>query len=396
MAGSHSALSASGAPRWSRCVASPAACRNEPEERTNEYAAHGTAKHGVSEVCLRNGIDAMSQLGTVAEADGFKFKVDIDFVTQVQTYVDTVRRIPGTKLYEVKLDTSPVLGVPEQGGTSDTVILDFDQLTIWVIDAKFGRGMVMADSEQLRLYLEAAFVQFADLADWQHGITAVSQPSIDHYHERTWTREDSRKFGGQMAAAAHQAWLLLQESQSDATIRTFMSPSDEACKWCPIRGKCPARADKIANMFPVRPTADVRAVDRSPEWTPDSELATMLDRVDEIEAWCKDIRAEAYSRAMAGRTLPGYKLVQGRAGNRKWTDEDLAGATLRAKLGDKAYQAPKIIGIPAAEALLGKTSPEFAELALLIEKPPGAQTLVREHDARLPTNTNKVEFGVVA
>lgn len=390
MSGSHSALSASGAPRWARCVASPAACRNEPEQRTSEPAAKGTAKHAVSEHCLRTNTDAEAYASPSIAADGFTFKVDSEFRTHVQAYVDTVRRIPGSKLYEVRLDTSGVLGVPDQGGTSDAVVLDFDALTIWVIDAKFGYNKVMADSEQLLIYLDSAFEQFGHLADWKFGKCVISQPPVDHYDEKTYTIEECAAAMAPIKAAAQKAWALLQLPPFNAdAIRAAMVPGEKQCQWCAIRGNCSARADRALSMFPP-----VIGSTEKPHTVEDALVLSWRDQVDEIEKWCADVRAEVESRAKL-RPMKGWKWVTGRAGNRAWDDEVVAEAALKKLLPDeKVYQPRKLIGVPEAQKQLGKAALD-EKMADYIKQPPGKNTLVRDNDPREPSNNAIVEFGLV-
>ena len=53
----------------------------------------------------------------------------------------------------------------------------------------------------------------------------------------------------------------------------------------------------------------------------DEHLAVCMDAVDMVEGWAKGVRAEMERRLLAGRNMPGYKLVEGKQGNRKFADE---------------------------------------------------------------------------
>jgi hypothetical protein len=50
-------------------------------------------------------------------------------------------------------------------------------------------------------------------------------------------------------------------------------------------------------------------------------LSQKLGLVDQIEAWCKAVREEAFLTLRRGEPVEGYKLVQGKRGNRKWVHE---------------------------------------------------------------------------
>jgi hypothetical protein len=74
--------------------------------------------------------------------------------------------------------------------------------------------------------------------------------------------------------------------------------------------------------------AIAQATDQLPG-LPDVHLAVCMDAVDLIEGWCKATRAEVERRLLAGAAVPGWKLVQGKQGNRTWADPVEAEATLK-------------------------------------------------------------------
>lgn len=381
--GTHTLLSPSSAHRWMLCAASVAACMKVKDERDNKDAALGTAKHAVSEAWLRTGVEP--QIGQSVEADGFKFKIDAEFIDHVRTYVEAVRREPGTKYYEVELDTSEMLNVPGQGGTSDTVALDAERATLTVMDAKFGFHRVNAqDNPQGLIYIAAARRRFDLLCDWQKFRFVIVQPRIGHYDEATYTLEQLIEFEKRAQAAAHKAALITQYRPE--LIAENMTPSPEACEWCPIRGSCPARAKKIAAMFDDAPGApDPLSLDNA-------SLAKYLPMIDDIKGWCKDIEQEAHNRAMAGQTVPGWALEQGRRGNRYWKDPAAAEAAL-SLLGDARYE-PRALKGPApieAELKARKIDPK-ATLKDLCGQPDGTPSLVPAAQCKKPYVAKRAEF----
>ncbi len=90
--------------------------------------------------------------------------------------------------------------------------------------------------------------------------------------------------------------------------------------------------DAIASYFVVkkptiRPALDgaevrITALD-------DVHLAVCMDALDLAEGWCKAVRAEVERRLLGGVLVPGYKLVQGKQGNRAWGDAVAAEALLK-------------------------------------------------------------------
>jgi hypothetical protein len=55
-----------------------------------------------------------------------------------------------------------------------------------------------------------------------------------------------------------------------------------------------------------------------PETADDLDLARVMTKAGMIESWVKAVRAEVERRLLAGEPVTGYKLVQGKRGNRAW------------------------------------------------------------------------------
>lgn len=387
----HAALSASAAHRWSLCVAAPAACKGTPDH-ASEDAARGTVKHTLSCNGLLNVAEPESALGKTMEADGFKFKVTDEFVDQVNTYVNAIRREPGDQQYEVTLPThTDVYQIPDRaGGTADCAIADFEREELSVHDVKFGYGRVIAiqrdakgvaipgtGNKQLLSYLAAWMLRYDPVAEFKKFRIAIHQPPINHYDEHTFTRAEVEEFIEYIRPRAQEAWSLYQHGTPDE-IRAAMTPSDEACQWCPIRGKCPARADQIADMFDDLPQdADGDPLDAI--MLDDEEIGKALLSVDEIEAHCRDVRAEGRKRALEGRKIPLHKVIQGRKGKRYWKDKEKAEAVLGAVLEpEQLYEPAEIVSPTQAEKLIKKSG--MAAIKDLIGQEPGAYQLVHESE----------------
>lgn len=56
----------------------------------------------------------------------------------------------------------------------------------------------------------------------------------------------------------------------------------------------------------------------------DEQLGLLGESIDLVEGWAKAVRAELERRMLAGGEVPGFKLVKGREGIRKFSDELLA------------------------------------------------------------------------
>lgn len=365
----HSVLAPSSAHRRLRCAASLAASKDIPN-LPNSFSAEGTAYHKLAERVLRGELTSCeAAVGETVEADGFKFVIDEENARHAQTYVDAVRRIPGELKIEQRVDTSEVVGVEDQGGTVDTIVLDYDHDTLHVVDLKFGRGEAVDafDNEQLLEYGAAALLKYEMLHDWKFLRIAIHQPRLNHFPDMTYATDKVWEWVAHVKPLEQLAYRLWQDpSKLDA--RHF-TPSAKGCRWCPIRNTCAARTKQQLAEFPIEEPPK-QAIHLSL-----AELGEARDRVDAIEAWCKDIKEEAHVRAMRGDAIPGWKLVEGRMGNRKLdpnaeTQEGVkAVSDIEATVGDEAYEDPKLKSAAELDKMLNaKKHPEYEKRKALWDR----------------------------
>lgn len=383
VAGTHSILSPSGASRWAFCPGSLAACKGCEDQPTID-AARGTVKHGMGQQCLERGIPAIQFLGTMQHADGFDFEVTQDFVDQVQTYVDNCRRDVGRQEYEVHVDTSPILGVPGQGGTIDCITLNRSKKRITVRDAKFGFGRVNAKKNlQLMIYLASA-MDFYDIYDeWEEGELVIDQPAIHHYDESgVITLQEIRDFIDWIRPRAKLAYAMYQ---GELPIQLIPGPTQ--CTWCLIRNTCKARTQAISDMFGKDSDEPAIAV------LTDEDIAGVLASgvVEFVESWVSDIRTESLKRAIAGRKIPGFKLVNGKKGARYFTDKAKVRALLELVLEpEQMFEPQELVSPTKLEKLAPAT---YADVRDFVDQPQGDLKLVPEDFKEKEVDRKTVEFG---
>ncbi|MGC2311012.1 MAG: DUF2800 domain-containing protein, partial [Candidatus Babeliaceae bacterium] len=253
----HSLLSPSSSDRWTRCTGSVALCKDLPNP-PNEASALGTAKHEATFSCLMHANPTMTACtlkGRPWFADGFAGEIDGDFIEAVNYCLRAVRAISGdSRWFEVTLDTSPVLGVPEQSGTADVVIGDHATRVLNVGDHKFGYGFVeVENNRQMLTYAAAALHEFDEFGtDYDTVRLWVFQPKRGE--PRMWetsahyVREFARTV---LAPAAYEAMSVVKyaEANPGKSIAVALTPGDEQCQWCPARANCAARNDAMLNAF---------------------------------------------------------------------------------------------------------------------------------------------------
>lgn len=329
----HSEWSASGFKRIMLCPGSKVLEKGAPRSSTS-YAAEGTAAHEVLEMCLVNDKPATAYLGRIIQADGYDIEVTEDMVEHIQGVVDRVKEYAGddgTIFPEQRLYYAEYLGVDRDTawGTGDVTIAKGNKLII--IDLKYGKGkwVDVVENPQLMLYGLGAVAAYDGLVDsFDEVQLVIDQPRINPKpSEWTISKDDLIKWGAGPAAAAVRAAKMaeLTHKANDAAWRdTFLKPGEDQCTFCKGKAKCPKLLAEVADTIGVSAASpeefDASDIECKPEDQDNEWLAVFLRKVDLIEDWCRAVRAEADLRLKAGTYVPGWKLVQGKRGNRAWAE----------------------------------------------------------------------------
>ncbi len=417
----HAQWSASATDRNWHCAGALALTMDLPEQ-TNSAADWGTVCHEISELCLRDGVDAVSFIGSTRKGKEFSFEVDDEMADTAQMYVDYCRsRIDAYKaetgknalvFVEEKFSLAALNPPFEAGGTGDCVMIFPDWQTLEVVDLKGGRGVVVEakGNPQGRTYGLGAVLKHTGHTVRKIIVTIV-QPRAGHPDGRirsdVFDMAELVEWTTDLMAAmdrAHSAWVaqgrIGKEDWSDEGYYTQARWSDEYltagshCKFCKAAGFCPALEQKATDAAGIWfDDLDKPRISNSPDAMSPEKLAQTLDMLDMIDDWCNAVRAHAHREAEAGTVIPRYQLVE-KIGNRAWkadvtTDAVAAVLASAGKDAKLAYAAPKAASPAQVEKALGAKNKGL--LTDLVERPSRGTNLVSTASTTRPAVTPLVQ-----
>lgn len=393
------------------------------ENTSSEFADEGTAAHQVSALCLENNLPASTYIGQKIIVGQRAFKVDEDMAGHVQTYADQIlgyvdeykkRGAISVELYvEQQVPIGHITGEEDARGTSDAIIIAVwpdGTATIHCADLKYGKGIEVEadDNPQLKLYALGAVEKFGLLYEFKDVRLSIHQPRI-----RTTPSEWECGIDHLMAFskfASERAYHAMQvkDNEKPEAYRHHLVAGDHCKKaFCRARGHCPKLdqfvADAIGADFDVISSLDTDAVKATvrdlplnqqptgcystaqvmsraqgmPKEIVDSYLENACDApptlsekmavLDIIDDWIKAVRARVEYELLHGHEVPGYKLVEGRKGNRAWTDAEEAEKLMKAmRLKTDVMYDFTLISPTTAEKVLKETPRRWNKLQALI------------------------------
>lgn len=344
----------------------------------NKYSRSGTASHTLLQQSIDTSMPAAAFIGNEIVADGELFMVDVERAGYVQTAIDNIHRMAGPDaliLTEQQVNYAEALGVPgnEAWGTADVLVAKDAELQVH--DYKDGQGVVVEaeDNPQLMLYgvgglaaVQGILGLFSQVRLVIHQPRIRSEPSewvISVEDLLAWanttarsavcTRINAENLHGHKVHAGQQIAMSYWEE-------TFLRPGEKQCKFCRAKAECGAlRSTALTAVFGQAPAdpdefadLDVPGKEHIAPST-DAWLAAAMAKADLIDLWLTAVRAEVERRLLAGESVPGYKVVQGRKGNRQWSNAAEAEAMLKKmRLKVEEMYDLTLISPPTAEKLV--------------------------------------------
>lgn len=387
----HARLSPSSAHRWMICSGSVFLESGKPDT-SSEFADEGTAAHTLASDCLTTGVNPDEHLGRVitVKDSGREFTVDRDMAGHVQTYLNAIRlkAFGNDLMVEQRVEFSRFVDVPDQFGTSDAIILSADGEDLDVDDLKYGRGVRVdaEDNEQMMLYALGSYDQFSAVADIKRVRMTIHQPRLEHMSEHTINIDALLAFGDKAKVAARKAMDIVETGVLGLE---DLTPGEKQCKFCKAKATCPKLSMAVAEVI----GADFDDLTAQPFDTPrvvgamsDDRLASTMAAVDLVEQFCKAVRAETERRLLDGTPVSGWKLVQGKQGNRAWVDEAQAEAVLKSmRIKHEEMYDYRIVSPTSAEKLFKAKvigPRQWPALQQMISRSAGKPSVAPESDKR--------------
>lgn len=371
---SHALLAASRASRWMNCPPSARLEEKMDESAPSKYAEEGTLAHELAEVMLRGRFRLLPADDCTKEVR--RLKKNPLYSDEMKTYLDVYLDYV-TEQYRVAIQSTPdaVISLEErldfsrwveQGfGTGDAIVIADGVME--VIDLKYGKGVeVFAEKNpQLMLYGLGALEAF----DMLFGIKTVKLTIVQPRQERidSWSisAEDLYIWGDEEVKPKAA---LAYEGKGEMKCGHW-------CKWCRVKPLCAKMAETNLDL--------AKDEFKEPQLLSDDRLVEVFTQLPMLKDWAESVAEYLLKQALAGKEVPGYKVVEGRT-QRKWADEAQVREILSVDHDPSEFMVTKLAGIPAIEKLLKKDfQPLLGDLVVI---PQGSPTLVPLSDKRPAMN----------
>lgn len=387
----HAILSPSSADRWMACPGSVLMEQGLPDVES-DYAKEGTAAHEYAAIWLETGLPPI--LPWKAQ-NGFEFSNtdSEEEMDAIRDYVDHVKKLAAGHylLIEQKLPIGHITLEDGAEGTGDNVVIESDGETLAIGDLKFGMGVKVyaRKNKQMMLYALGALHRFAAMGNFTKFKLRIFQPRLEHFDEWECTLAELEAFADEVNFRAQFIWRLVRGEVKFIPEQDLV-PGEKQDRFCKAKATCPKAINNALTVaagdftdISTNPATKLSTALQRVEHLDNTKLSLMLQNVDMLEAIIKAVRAKGLSELSAGRDVPGFKLVQGKKGNRKWQDEKLVEKTLKDwRLKQSDIYNMKVISPADAEKLFKDNQKHWAVIKEMYSQSSGAPSVAPSTDPR--------------
>lgn len=374
----HAILSSSSAHRWLECTPSALLC-DAVEDTPSEFALEGTKAHEIAEYKLNNALEALDYgKKELADVDTLEQEcaqdtekemlenIDVYMNAILEKYLEIKKKngIAPLHFIETRLDFSE--WIPDGFGTADAMLYDEKDKKLYLFDLKYGKGVKVdaTNNPQLMIYALGALERLKLIGEIEKIELFIIQPRLDNISSFFLTTDELLEFGEKVKEKA----LLAIKGEGE------FKPSEKACKFCKVKAKCKARADKLMELYFEEPVQNDKI------FISDEDIATYYERGKELSSWYEDLVAEMFGRMMKGTKIKGYKLAKGRK-TRNFIDAEKAIGKLCTFGFDKSlFYETKALALTKIEKLVGAKT--FKEISDEITIKEGNPVIVEENSIK--------------
>lgn len=399
----HDILSPSSFATWGNCPGSPCFYQDIPEE-ASEFAAEGTAAHALAYEAGMKATGRTPDPMTEQEAAYVAKYKDDAMMEAAAGWASLCKGFAkdATHLgFEDSVPLDPVTGRKDATGTVDFWARLNSGLLV-VADLKYGMGVCVSPERngQLSIYATALIMRLKSQGIRCNGVKLVIYQPRMSATPRDWLPEpmEFQEFATDIVSRAKRCIQIMDEAEMGLIDpEKELIPGEAQCRFCRAKATCPALAKQVTETvkadFEVLPAEAAAASAPSTEQEAPAaptvpqdidRLAKVLPWLETIETWCDACRAAAKARLERGEAIPGFKLVAGRKGPRKWSDD--AETVLNGMRINKAVlYEEKLISPTKAEkaAKAGDIGPrQWAKIKELIVQSDGKPAIAPESDPR--------------
>ena len=286
------------AKRVMNCPGSVALVKLAPPSPSSIYADKGTLLHTVIS-------DVLAEDKAPEDMIGLKYEdqtLDQDMIDEkINPALDLLDQLDPHQEMKLAVETRVGFGSYLPGAFGSCDLLGRIGDTAYVIDWKFGDGVVVTaeENEQL-MYYAAAAMRTPEVAWVFEGVTNIECVIIQPPVIRRWrtTPKRIKQFERELKRAVKVA------SLPDAKLY-----AGDHCRFCPAKPTCPLITGAVDRALKIQ-------LDKQDN----TMLSTYATQAVVLQGWINDLNALVEKKLKAGDKIVGWKLVS-KQSRRKWSDE---------------------------------------------------------------------------